>query len=245
MPISAGEYFLQAFDKAADDMRRSVLQIIGIDTSGRPGAVGSGVLFEINGVRLLVTAAHVVSEWEPVSTLYLPGESGLVEIDGVDFLSEATCDVAVAILPEALIRELSGFRFLPESNCTSLSLLQPAYLGAIGYPASRNAAQWRRPVIANRPYLVGGMPKGGSSPNVTFRYSKGKNRTSRVRQKFIGPDLWGMSGGGMFAARVGLSPRLFLVGISTDWQWSKTQVVGCGWPFVLQVIRRVIKQTSS
>lgn len=123
MLISAGEYFLQAFDKAADDMRRSVLQIIGIDKSGRPGAVGSGVLLEIDGVRLLVTAAHVVSDWAPVSTLYLPGGSGLVEIDGVDFLSEATCDISVAILPEAPIQELSGFRFLPESACTLLSLI--------------------------------------------------------------------------------------------------------------------------
>lgn len=242
MLVSPAEFFLESVDRAAKGKARSVVPIVGIDERQVPGAIGSAVLMEIDGGRLLVTAAHVIAEWAPVSTLYLPGASGLVMIDGVEFFSEKSFDIAVAILPDAMLTELQSFIFLKEADCRAICSLHPAYIVAVGYPATRNRARWGQHTIRNAPYMIGGMPRHCSSRKVSFGYSKRKNRTSRARQKVLGPDLWGMSGGPMFASRIGLSSELFLVGIGTDWVRCKSQVDGCSWPVLIRFIREVLRK---
>ena len=242
MLVSPAEFFLESVDRAAREKRRSVIQFIGLDDRERPGAVGSGVLLEIAGARLLVTAAHVIDDWAPVTTLYLPGRNGLIAIDSLDFSMERAFDIAVAALPDALATELQNFVFLTEADCQAVGCLHPAYVVALGYPASRNQARWGTPSIRNSPYMIGGMPRSGPLKIVSFRYSKGKNRTRSARQKVIGPDLWGMSGGGVFATRIRSSAELSLVGISTDWVWRRSEVHGCAWPVVIRFIREVLSK---
>ena len=115
----------KSVDHAAKSKICSIIQVVGIDEREIPGAVGSAVLMEIDGVKLLVTAAHVITDWAHVSRLYLPGTSGLVEIDGLEFSFEKSFDIAVAELPDAMLTELQAFTFLAEADCRAIGSLRP------------------------------------------------------------------------------------------------------------------------
>jgi len=62
-------------------LTNTIIPIIGSDEDGEPCPVGSGILFGVGNERFLITAAHVLDE-NKLTTLYLPGESELVELAG-------------------------------------------------------------------------------------------------------------------------------------------------------------------
>ena len=59
----------------------TIIPILGSTERGKPCAVGSGILLAVGNERFLITAAHVLDE-NKVTTLYLPGNSELVELSG-------------------------------------------------------------------------------------------------------------------------------------------------------------------
>lgn len=62
-------------------LTNTIIPILGSTERGQPCAVGSGILIGVGNERFLITAAHVLDE-NKITTLYLPGNSELVELSG-------------------------------------------------------------------------------------------------------------------------------------------------------------------
>lgn len=69
-------------------LTNTIVPILGSTEHGEPRAVGSGILFGAGDERFLITAAHVLDE-NKTTTLYLPGNSELVELSGPSRQSRA------------------------------------------------------------------------------------------------------------------------------------------------------------
>lgn len=63
-------------------LANTIILIVGSDERGTPCPVGSGVLFRVENESFLITAEHVLDDNE-ASTLYLPGNSEMVELSGL------------------------------------------------------------------------------------------------------------------------------------------------------------------
>lgn len=75
-------------DVGADQFRKSVRPIYGVNPRGIPELIGSGVLFDIGGKRYVITAAHVIDEAQQWGFQLGVGNK-LVPINGEFTLTEA------------------------------------------------------------------------------------------------------------------------------------------------------------
>lgn len=71
-------------------VKNTVVPIVGESSNGQPYPVGSGVLLEFGNARWLVSAAHVLDEADH-NTIYIPGKSGPIPLEG-DFMKSKAPD---------------------------------------------------------------------------------------------------------------------------------------------------------
>jgi hypothetical protein len=133
-------------DRAVEAFRMAVRPIYGVTDGGAPDQLGSSVLLEIKGRKLLVTAAHVIDENERTS-LYVGGADALVEIVLEFFGTGAPngdrdrdhYDFAFAELPSEVVDALGPVKFIAANECRAQGAEDARRLfTVVGYPNSRN-----------------------------------------------------------------------------------------------------------
>ena len=124
----------------------SVRAIYGATENGKPDHIGSCVLLQYQGEKILVTAAHVIDNSD-LTSLYVSGENKLVQIEGSCLITAAPnndrdkdkFDFAVLPISDALASDLGDVCFIPESEwgLHDLAAKDRCCL-ALGFPNSRN-----------------------------------------------------------------------------------------------------------
>jgi hypothetical protein len=132
-------------ERAAARFLKAVRPIFAATRKGEPDHIGSSILLDIRGVKVLLTAAHIVDQNEAMdSTLYVGGEGRPVKIEAEFFLTAKPAggrnndqyDFAAAQLPAKMLDEL-GDGFVSEGDITTQ--VQPGHLyTALGFPNSQN-----------------------------------------------------------------------------------------------------------
>ena len=156
-PLSAAERLQlrarmnELAERAAERFLSAVRPIYGATKNGDPNHIGSAVLLDIRGMKLLLTAAHVVdANEEMTTTLYIGGAEGrFVEIKSQFRLTSRPdgdrnkdqYDFAVGRLSEEMIAQL-GTGYVTEGDIATK--VQPGHLyTAVGFPNSKN--RWSDP----------------------------------------------------------------------------------------------------
>lgn len=147
---TVGEVTLERMNKCADSLAKkyllSVRAIYGATDNGKPDQIGSCVLLEYKGEKLLVTAAHVIDQNE-FTSLYINGETNLVQVFGICIITAAPgndrykdkLDFAVLPISDDIASNLGKVSFLPEDEWGLHDLLEKDRCClALGFPNSRN-----------------------------------------------------------------------------------------------------------
>ncbi|MGX9144671.1 trypsin-like peptidase domain-containing protein [Mesorhizobium sp. 128a] len=131
-------------ERAKLQFREAVVPIYGSKANGRPVHIGSAVLLHLNGVKVLLTAAHIIDA-NVFTTLYVGSGKKLRPIVGEFTATGAPngrdhdhYDFAFYEVPKELADNLDG-RFIGlEEISRSARLDQGRYYTALGYPNSKN-----------------------------------------------------------------------------------------------------------
>ncbi|MER9145654.1 hypothetical protein NKH92_23610 [Mesorhizobium sp. M0871] len=126
---------------AAGRFRSAVRPIYGATENGTPNHIGSAVLFAIRGMKLLLTAAHVIdANEEMATTVYVGGTVRTTSKPNGD-RDKDQYDFAVCRLPEEMIAQL-GTGYVTEGDITTEVQAGHLYT-AVGFPSSKN--RWSDP----------------------------------------------------------------------------------------------------
>lgn len=131
-------------ERAEVRFREAVVPIYGSKANGRPIHIGSAVLLDLDGTKVLLTAAHVIDE-NRFTTLYVGGRQELKPVEGGFSVTGAPhgrdrdhYDFAFYTIPKDLVDKLHG-RFIGLNEISrSARFDQGRYYTALGYPNSKN-----------------------------------------------------------------------------------------------------------
>lgn len=134
---------------AAGKFAAAVQPIYGASDRGEPDHIGSAVLLDVHGTKVLITAAHVIDN-NSVTSLYVGGGAELELIEAEFSITVAPSairrldrhDIAFCELPSYLIEKLGG-TYIGLNDVA----FHPPYEGgrlytALGYPNSMNRVEW-------------------------------------------------------------------------------------------------------
>lgn len=236
-----------ATDIIADDLVRAVNTLAScvtplFDVNNRLHAelLGSGSLISVFDDVYLCTAEHVLDA-AINSEIYFDGPQKL-EILSKDFYIAAGHDVAVMKLNN---QQLSLFcaKYSPIKLDDIASVAQTSAsvaFGFVGYPASKNKRRFGFNIIKRGKYAMYAKKISVTDYNIELSFKLSKNVLASDRSLVTSPNLFGMSGGGMFGTQIAddaisgsIRPRL--VGISTC--CTKQTVIGSTIAVALAVIR--------
>jgi len=229
--LAIGASSRSAVDVEIDRLRRSVIPVIGADERMRPRLVGSAVALEHRRGKVLVTAAHVLSD-NASSPLFFFGADGNSRALSPDFIVSAKHDIAARVLSEAELGALSHIPFLPQQMIGRPAPVgETFYASVVGYPASAakrvDRSTLETPMEAYSNFATESMDGGIS---VLFGKKDGaRGLTGHVTP----PDPFGKSGGAIFGFTVSgrnvvpLQPTR-LVGFATRWKRLNNRIEGTG-----------------
>jgi hypothetical protein len=188
---------------AAGKFAAAVQPIYGATDRGEPDHIGSAVLLDVHGTKVLITAAHVIDN-NFVTSLYVGGgaELELIEAEFSITVAPSTIrrldrhDIAFCELPSHLIEKLGG-TYIGLNDVAS----HPPYEGgrlytALGYPNSMNKVGWStRKAKKIRPEM---LQYGDVSPNRRkFRQAGCGSAGRPVSGNFPVFDGWRARSGGL------------------------------------------------
>lgn len=145
-PALVRKFMTAAADVATDAFRNAVRPIYGADSNGRPTHIGSSILIEIDGVKMIATAAHVIDH-NVQTSLYVGGMGALNLLVGEFQTTIAPkgdrhrdhYDFAFVELSPDQIAELGEVRFVTEREMVpARTPVDKRLFTAIGYPNSKN-----------------------------------------------------------------------------------------------------------
>lgn len=253
-----------AAKQAEVEFRDAVRPVYGVTRNGLPDQLGSSVLFEIDGVHSIITAAHVIDE-NKTTTLYVGGNDSLIpliaDFDATkapgDDRDRDHHDFAVATLPDAMLVEMNRLKFITENEIVPREFRgERTYLTALGYPNTKNKAP--RPGDAtvraelflysefDRPSAALAQKLGISGEDHLF-IRHGKHSRDEAGRKSSSVSPRGLSGGAIvhsadFASREVLlghiAPIPRLAGITIELYRSYQTLLGTRIHAVLDAVRR-------
>lgn len=210
-----GKLAQKAIDNAADRANayaHAVRPIYGAKEDGRPEHIGSSILIDASGTKLIITAAHVI-DWSDQSSLYV-GLTATELLEAEFMMSVAqndnrdgdTVDFAVARFSEGLLAKLGDAIFIPE---TMIGVpLDPSrhHFTCIGFPNSQNKtpaprARTMRP--RRRSYTSVGRPasylpnRAVDDTHILVDFNSKFSRNNTGERVNSGKPV-GMSGGAIF-----------------------------------------------
>ena len=226
-----------------------------------PELIGSGVIIKVENYYFLITAAHLLDQLRGLG-MYIGGEKTVVDITG-QLIIVATnsgsgdkdkIDFAFTEIPENLLDELGRHNFLPpdEIDPNDIAIREKRYL-ILGYPISKNKwIDYKGLKVKPKSYPYSSRPSdiliykelGISEEShllLDFDKEKVTNGTGNV---FIAPDLYGMSGGGVWtlhddskALSIFSESQLNkLVGVIIEWDLQKKVIIAVRISIVIAAI---------
>lgn len=143
----AARYWLkERTEKSQAHFFRSVRPVYGLTHSDTPMAVGTSFLFQVDGRKFLITAAHVI-DWNQQTTLYVAGLATLEQITGDAGVTKAPVtgrtgdkyDFAFMELSNEFAERVGADAFLNADDVSeNRGTMEGRCFMALGYPASRN-----------------------------------------------------------------------------------------------------------
>jgi hypothetical protein len=237
--------------QAANRFRAAIRPIYGATAKSIPYHIGSAVLLELRGVNIVLTAAHVVDQNDDATTtLYLGGETSLVEIEA-EFIRTSKpagirdldkLDFAAAVVPAGMLVQLGKVGWVDEADIITNADCDNLF-SAVGFPNTMNKRfDARRNVVYPKlfvyssldkrsPEIVAGVPETGRH-HIFIGYKKHSRGTDGTKVSSTGPR--GLSGGAVIdTGRMSLEilrgvsmpvPRLAAIIIE---RWKQHQVLVC------------------
>ena len=227
----------------ADELSLRVLEVTAPiyrpDERRRPEAIGSAVLLALGDARFLVTAGHVL-DLAGERPWVVPAGDQLLNVHGQGyrlFLSGATAlrDDSVDIGTIRLAGEAwssapsTAFASWPELDLVEAVMTRNAF-GLVGYPSAKQRHSVKGTTLAAQAYQFAGLeaPQDvyraeGINPAVNLIVGFNKRRTLGPNGPVTAPDLFGVSGAGLwrfgrFLRHATLAARLS--GIVIEWRRS-------------------------
>lgn len=199
-------------------LSKTVFPNLKIDCGNRPYHAGTLTVVDMAGVKVLVTARHVLDidqanecDFEE-NQLRALGSQGPVQLHPFEMNTitpEGVCvsplDIAV-LRPEWLDTENLGVVAISDSSIYREALHGKLYMAACGFPATKNNSWAKR--VTQRPYSYFGLVAGedavrraGFDPRYHFAIKIDLKRVFRGSEKRVrAPDPSGISGGPVFIA---------------------------------------------
>jgi hypothetical protein len=196
---------LEALRATQKLLGKYVCPIYSLEDKGTPWVIGSGVLLQISGHRLIITADHVLQA--ATSELYLfAADHSVQPLNFRPIVRSVEHDFACLELEESSFSLLSHFLFLSPID---LEVQKPEteelYIVA-GYPRSRNKPRRNAKTIKNEPFSFAGIPadpptyklmKRNEETTILFSYNRKKVIAENHRLE-TSADPHGISGGGVW-----------------------------------------------
>lgn len=238
--------YFETQDNSAIDINKCTCQFLTLKNNV-PQAHGTGVLIKVNNAYFIITAAHVIENFE--EKLYVRFEQNRItriefelSINKINIhRKDDKTDIAILKLFDSTAQTLSGFyNFMDESELGINHQLEdsPLYLG-FGYPTSQTNIHYKTKKITTEPTFFTTKPVELSiynklectlDKNIIVHFNKNKFVNTLTQQLGTAPDLYGMSGGGLwYIPMQTLNPnqslKKELVGILTEWPIKDRQFV--------------------
>jgi hypothetical protein len=133
---------------AARKFAAAVQPIYGATDRGKPDHIGSAVLLDVHGTKVLITAAHVIDH-NSVTSLYVGGGSELELIEAEFSITVAPSatrrldrhDIAFCELPPHLVEKLGGTYIGVNDVAVHLPYEDGRLYTVLGYPNSMNKVE--------------------------------------------------------------------------------------------------------
>jgi hypothetical protein len=236
-PLDIATHIQRALAVIHPEVSKFTFPLFAADKRGRPDLFASSVLVNIDGVSVLLTAAHAVHEiTSSGSDVYL-GARTIVPLrttfartseDGQDEF-----DLAAAKIPVELLRS-EVMDVLPQSRFCLQPYTSPPHMRCIhGYPATKNETRKRADESKNV-FTKYGLTYAGASNGVVDNYERyGKRDSTHIALQYqrkhqqqsrsesgelvTPPHPRGISGGGLWSIPDSFNPQLpFLDGIAIE-----------------------------
>ena len=206
---------------------------------GNPEPHGSGVFVKIGTERFLLTAAHVVDNFE--NDIYVGIKNHTLLKLGGDLTANRApgsrnddrIDIAIMKLSQQTIEQIRDtYDFLDYNEIGINHEFKPLPMyQSVGFPASRSKYNKYKNELKSKPFLYTTMPAQPEiyeelecEPflNIIVHYDKNKVRDYKTGQLVTGPDAYGISGSGLWHTpsqlkATGEKIEKKLVGIMTEW----------------------------
>jgi hypothetical protein len=237
------DFYINTMNSAAQLIERATCQFFVLKDNA-PKSHGTGVAIKVGNNHFILTAAHVVDGLDEV--LYLRSENGLmffpydylfnkIDIDRKD----DKVDTAIIILNDDVVKQLNGYYTFIQNSELGINhrlIDVPCYM-AYGYPASMTKMKYGSAAISGLPSYFTTRPadkdiyeilKCATDANIIISYEKQKLVDTITQQRGVGPDLYGMSGCGLWYVSLDpKNPGIKLVGILTEWPVNNRSYVIC------------------
>lgn len=217
---------------------------------------GSGVLVMLGGNHFLLTAAHVIDLQEnlkiPLGSENLLRPGGLIKYSNYEKTRENDpIDIAFMKLDDYSVVELKKYyNFLSEENFLINNNDQRTFYTFLGYPTtfseySLTKNSFHSNVFFHSNYLESEKTyktlNRDKTKNIIIKYNRKKTINTRKVDITMGPDLFGMSGCGLWFTNplevIFPKSEPKLVAIMTDWPVkNRTVVIGTRISLIIQVI---------
>lgn len=232
--------------------------LFALDSRDRPDLFASCVLIECDGVPVIVTAAHAISEITRSGSAVHIGAGQIVDLPMQFVLSSLngkdSLDVAAMIAPSAFL-SLGTVQVLPQTRTMLDREFANFHLRCVhGYPCTRNK-QAKRLDKVNRKFTAFGFTYGGASRQISAvnytEFDKAPLLHAALRYQDLGrnedgktvtpPHPKGMSGGGLWLLPDSARPSaVYLEGISIEFHSRKSLVFATRIQHVISFVRKFL-----
>jgi hypothetical protein len=208
---------------------------------GNPHPYATGIFLTIDNNYFLITAAHVIeNREEDIFVGY--GNNNVVKLGGELIMNslpdglerdDDKIDIAIFRLNEETVGYVSKqYEFITYSDIqVNHEIKELPLYSAIGFPASKNKFNKFKNELKSRPFIYTTMPAKievykelGCEPftNIIVHYDKDNVVDYKTKEHSVGPDAFGISGGGLWyipsqLVNPGDKIEKKLVGILTEW----------------------------
>ena len=215
---------------------------------------GTGVLMHIKSKYLLVTAAHVFDDFEKLliplengKSMFKPG--GQIITNSPEVTREKdNIDIGILILDLESVNELNTtYQFLEEDQILiNHRFVEEHDYMIFGFPSTWSDRSFTRKSFHIRPFYNFTNPVNNSEYprynrkdylNIIVTYNRKKAINVKSKTLSYGPDLFGMSGCGLWD--VSHFAKVQLVAIMTDWpKENRKRIIGVRMDIVTEVLRK-------
>ena len=244
---------------SANDISKCTCQFLTVN-KGVPNAHGTGVFIKVNNIHFLITAAHVIEDY--MGEVFIRFEENCITRIAFEISINKTngkrkddkTDIAILKLDEETVKTLIGFyEFLDETELGinhELNYL-PMYL-AHGYPCTLTKIKYKKnEIVANSTFfitkpadkIIYDKLECGIDKNLIICYNRNDLINSRTQQIGTGPDLYGMSGSGLWyipkqVLDSNQRVKKKLVSLLTEWPLKdKTHVISTRIDVITEILR--------